>query len=74
MKTYKTYQHLTNDTTLCHDIDTSGGASEHELGDLAAAAGYSSLTSLLNDWSAWRCTVGEVAHQLIQSMQEEEEE
>lgn len=65
------YKHLLNDTTPCHDIDTSGSASEHELGDLARLDGHASLTSCLNDMNAWGMTVAEVAEILISSDEEE---
>jgi hypothetical protein len=60
------FRHLLNDRSLCHDIDTSGTASEHELGDLARLDGHASLTSCLNDMSSWGRTVGEVAAILIE--------
>jgi hypothetical protein len=61
------FRHLLNDRTLCHEIDTSGTASEHELGDLARLDGHASLTSCLNDMSAWGMTVATVADILINS-------
>jgi hypothetical protein len=56
---------LLNDKTICHEIDTSGSASEHELGQLATSSGYASLTSCLNDLNAWGKQVGEVAAWLV---------
>jgi hypothetical protein len=66
------FRHLLNDQSLCHDIDTSGSASEHELGDLARLDGHASLTSCLNDWNAWGLTVGEVADIIINAKSDEE--
>lgn len=54
------YTHLLNDHTLCFEIDTSGTASEDELGDLVRSQGYSSLTSCLNDLNLWDKTVAQV--------------
>jgi hypothetical protein len=64
------FRHLLNDSSLCHDIDTSGSASEHELGDLARLDGHASLTSCLNDMNAWGMTVGQVVDILINSENE----
>lgn len=64
------YSHLLNDTTPCFDIDTTGSASEHELGDLARLDGHASLTSCLNDMSAWSMTVAQVAEILISNGEE----
>lgn len=62
--------HLLNDTTPCFDIDTTGSASEHELGDLARLDGHASLTSCLNDMNAWSMTVAQVAEILISNGEE----
>jgi hypothetical protein len=61
------YSHLLSDNTPCHDIDVSGSASEHELGQLARLNGHASLRSCLNDYNAWHLTVGEVAEILLSS-------
>ena len=55
------YLHLLNDHTPCCEIDSSGSASEHELGDLARLDGHASLTSALNDMDAWDMTVADMA-------------
>ena len=59
------YVHLLDDHTPCHEIDSSGSASQHELGDLVKIEGHSSLTSYLNDTNSWGMTVSEVAETLI---------
>lgn len=59
------YLHLLKDKTPCFEIDSSGSASENELGDLARLDGHASLTSFLNDMNAWGMSVGEVAEMLI---------
>ncbi len=59
------FSHLLADNALCYDIDTTGSASEHELGDLARLDGHASLTTCLNDMSAWGMTVAQVAEILI---------
>ena len=59
------YAHLLDDDTLCTDIDSSGSASQHELGDLAKLAGHASLTSCLNDMPGWGLTVAQAAQVLI---------
>ena len=56
---------LLNDKTICHEIDTSGTALEHDLGQLATHNGHASLTSCLNDCNAWGNQVREVAAWLI---------
>lgn len=56
---------LLTDETLCCEIDTSGSASEHLLGELARIDGHASLTSCLNDLNAWGYPVGDVAAWLI---------
>lgn len=66
-QTKNDYRYLLDDKTLCYEIDTSGTASEHELGCLARLDGHASLTSCLNDWNAWGMTVGEVAAIIINS-------
>jgi len=71
MPTKQDYIHLLNDHSLCTDIDTSGSASQHELGDLAKIDGHASLRSCLNDMSAWGMTVAEVAAILIHNGEEE---
>lgn len=70
MKTKNDYRHLLADNTHCCDIDTSGSALEHELGDLARLDGHASLSSCLNEWNAWDRTVGEVATMLISETHE----
>ena len=67
------YLHLLKDTTPCYKIDTSGDASEHELGELVQLDGHASLTSCLNDTNGWGMTVREVADMLIFRDEEEEE-
>lgn len=64
------YSHLLTDKTSCFNIDTTGRASEHELGDLARLDGHASLTSCLNDMSAWEMTVAQVAEILISNGEE----
>jgi hypothetical protein len=64
------YSHLLTDNTPCFDIDTTGSASEHELGDLARLDGHASLTSCLNDMNAWSMTVAQVAEILISNGEE----
>ena len=64
------YSHLLNDHTPCTDIDASGSASQHELGDLAKIEGHASLTSCLNDMNAWSMTVAQVAEILISNGEE----
>ena len=59
------YLHLLNDHTPCTDIDTSGSASQHELGDLVKLDGHASLTSAINDMDAWGMTVAQVAEILL---------
>jgi hypothetical protein len=41
----KDYAHLLSDQTPIADIDTSGSASRHELGDLTDIFGHASLAS-----------------------------
>ena len=62
--------HLLADNTPCFDIDTTGSASEHEIGDLARLDGHASLTSCLNEMNAWSMTVAQVAKILISSGEE----
>jgi hypothetical protein len=69
MKTQNDYTHLLQDKTPCHKIDTSGSASEHELGELARLDGHASLTSCLNDYNAWNMTVGEVASMILSNQE-----
>ena len=71
MTTKQDYLHLLDDHTPCTDIDVSGSASQHELGDLAKIDGHASLRSCLNDMSAWGMTVAEVAAILIRNGEEE---
>ena len=59
------YLHLLNDHTPCCEIDTSGSASQHELGDLVKLDGHASLTSAINDMDAWGMTVAQVAEILL---------
>jgi hypothetical protein len=64
------YSRLLTDNTPCFDIDTTGSASEHELGDLARLDGHASLTCCLNDMNAWSMTVAQVAEILISNGEE----
>ena len=59
------YIHLLNDQTPCFEIDSSGSASQHELGELAKLDGHASLTSCLNDINAWGMTVAQVSEILL---------
>ena len=59
------YTHLLADHTLCTDIESSGSASQHELGDLATLAGHASLQSCLNDMPGWGLTVAQAAQVLM---------
>lgn len=57
--------HLLGDHTPCFEIDSSGSASQHELGELTKLDGHASLTSALNDMGAWGMTVAQVAEILL---------
>ena len=61
------YSHLLLDHTPCTEIDTSGSASEHELGDLARLDGHSSLTNFLNEGHLWDLTVSQAAEILLKA-------
>jgi hypothetical protein len=66
------FRHLLEDQTPCYEIDTSGSATEHELGELARLDGHASLTSCLNEWNAWGRTVSQVADLIINTESGEE--
>jgi len=62
----KDYAHLLSDQTPIADIDTSGSASRHELGDLTDIFGHASLASYLNDGpERWDWTVATAAAELL---------
>lgn len=52
----------------CHQL-TREELTDSPLARLAVANGYPSLTSMLNEWNTWGCTVGEI-HAMLPSVEE----
>ncbi len=52
----------------CHQL-TREQLTDSPLARLVVANGYPSLTSLLNNWNAWECTVAEI-HAMLPSVEE----